>query len=125
MPKTYTFNQTMAIACAFALSMWGLTAHAVSRMQGVIVPLYTVLVIVVWILVPLYIMLIRHAFIAGIFTIVLVMCYLAILPTVMHAIEWYTFARGLMDFTYIIIYIIGFAFIYFAYKSYRELLSGT
>ena len=111
----------MAIACAFALSMWGLTAHAVARMQGVIVPLYTVLVIVLWILVPLYILLIRHAFIVGIFAIALVMCYLAILPTVMDIIEWYTFARGLMDFTYIVCYIIGFAFIYFAYKSYKEL----
>jgi len=125
LPKNYTFNQTMAIACALALSMWGLTAHAVARMQGVIVIEYTVLVIVLWILVPLYIILIRRAFIAGIFTIALIMCYLAILPTLLDIIRWYTFARGLMDLTYIVFYLIGFAFIYFAYKSYRELLSGT
>lgn len=123
MPKNYTFNQTIAIAFGLALSMWGLTAHAVAIMSGTIIPVYTILVIVVWILFPLYVMLFRHGFIAGIFIVALSMSYLIITPTLSHSGEWYLFERGLYDFTYVVFYMVGIAFIYFAYKSYKELLA--
>jgi hypothetical protein len=105
--------------------MWGFTAHAVAIMFGIIIPVYTVLVIVGWILFPLYILLYRHAFVVGIFIAVLSMSYLMITPTLLAGTEWYLLERGLYDFTYVVFYIIGIAFIYFAYKSYKELLAKT
>ena len=106
--------------------MWGLTAYAVAiAMFGFVVPVYTVLNIVGWMLLPFYIMLLRHAFIAGIFVDVLAMSYVAITPTLFGTYEWYFFERGLLDFTYIVFYFVGLAFIYFAYKSYKELLANT
>jgi hypothetical protein len=113
----------MAIAFGLALSMWGLTAYTVEIMFQPVVPVYTVLLIVSWILSLLYIMLFRQAFIAGIFTATLAMCYLLITPALFDTNEWYLFERGLYDFTYVVFYIIGIAFIYFAYKSYKELLA--
>jgi hypothetical protein len=121
--KNYTFNQTLAIAFGLATSMWGFTAHAVSAMSGIIIPVYSILVVIVWVLFPFYVMLYRHAFVAGIFIVVLSMCYLMVTPTLLGSPEWYIFERGLYDFTYVVIYIIGIAFIYFAYKSYKELLA--
>jgi hypothetical protein len=77
MPETYTFNQKMAIACWFASAMWGLTAHAIGRMLGLTHPVYTLLVVIIWVLFPLYIRLIRHSFIIGIFILVISMSYLS------------------------------------------------
>ena len=116
----------MAIACALATSVWGLTAYAVTiLMFGYIVPVYTILVIVGWILFPLYVMLFRHAFITGIFIEVLALSYVTITPTLFGTYGWYIFERGLLDFTFIVFYLICVAFMYFAYKSYKEILVKT
>jgi hypothetical protein len=112
----------LAIAFGLAISMWGLTAHAVAVMSGIIIPVYSVIVLIVWILFPLYVMLYRHAFVVGIFIAVLSMCYLMITPILLGSVKWYLFERGLYDFTYVVFYVIGIAFIYYAYKSYKELL---
>lgn len=121
MPKIYTFNQTLAIACWFASAMWGLTAHAVGRMLGLTHPVYTILVILIWVLFPLYIKLIRHSFIVGIFILAVSMGYLGFLTSLLGTAAWFRFSRGLYDFTYALWYLISIACIYFSYKSWREL----
>ena len=125
MSKNYTFNQTLAIAFGLAISTWGFTAHAVAVTSGIIIPVYSVIVLILWILFPLYLKLYRHAFVVGIFVAILSMCYLMVTPTLLGSVEWYLLERGLYDFTYVVFYIIGIAFIYFAYNSYKELLAKT
>jgi hypothetical protein len=122
LPKNYTSNQTGAIACGFAGAVWGLTAHAVARMFGLSHPVYTILVVLIWILLPFYIKLVRHAFIVGIFISAVSMCYLLFLTSILGTAAWFTFSRGLYDFTYVLWYLILIAGIYFAYKSWKELL---
>ena len=121
MPKTYTFNQAMAIACVLAGVMWGLTAYAVAIMSGTSSPLYAVFVVIGWIIALSYIMLISHFFIAGIFWLACSMLYLMITPSILGTSEWYLLERGLFDFTYFIWYLISIASIYFSYKSWKEL----
>jgi hypothetical protein len=121
MKKIYTFNQTMAITCCFASAMWGLTAHAVARMLGLEHWIYSILVILLWILVPFYIRLIRNSFIVGIFILAISMSYLGFLTSLLGTADWFLFARGLYDFTYALWYLISIVCIYFSYKSWREL----
>ena len=121
--KNYTFNQTMAIGLAFAGSMWTLTAHAAAMMLGVSASIYVIFILVGWILIPFYIRLVRQAFIVGIFLWAIGLSYLVVTPSLLGTAGWYNFERGLYDFTYVVFYIIGIAFIYFAYKSYKELLA--
>ena len=121
MPKTYTSNQTGAIACWSAGIMWAITAHAVGWMLNQTTLVYTILIIISWILLPLYIKLIRQAFIAGIFISVLAMSYLPVTPTLLGTAEWYTFSRGFVDITYLIWYANALLGIYFSYKSWKEL----
>jgi len=121
MSKIYTFNQTMAIACLFASSIWGLTAQAVAIMLGTLQPVYTLGIIVLWILLIFYIKSIRQAFPFGIFFLAIVICYLVIIPSLFGRTAWYMFTRGLFDFTYAVFYLISIAGIYFSYKSWKEL----
>jgi len=112
----------MAIACILATVMWGLTAYAVAIMFGTSSPLYAVFVIIGWMIALSYILLISHVFIAGIFWLACSMLYLLITPSILGTSEWYLLERGLFDFTYVIVYLISFAGIYFSYKSWKELL---
>jgi hypothetical protein len=121
LPKGYTSNQTGAIACVLASVMWSLTAYAVTIMFGTSTPLYSVFVVIGWIIALSYIMSISHVFIAGIFWLACSMLYLIITPSILGTSEWYMLERGLFDFTYIIWYLISFAVIYFSYKSWKEL----
>lgn len=113
----------MAIACAFAGSTWALTAHAAAIMLGISAPIYVIFILISWILMPLYIRLVRQAFIVGIFLTAIGLAYLLVTPSLFGTAPWYNFKRGLYDFTYVVFYIIGIALIYFAYKSYKELLT--
>jgi hypothetical protein len=103
--------------------MWATTAHGVGWMLNQTTPIYSILIIISWILLPLYVKLIRQAFIAGIFISVLGMSYLPITPSLLGTVAWYTFSRGLVDFTYLIWYANAFLGIYFSYKSWKELLT--
>jgi hypothetical protein len=121
LPKTYTSNQTGAIACWSAILMWGLTAHGVGWMLNQTTVVYSIILIISWGLLPLYVKLVRQAFIAGIFINVLVMCYLPIVPSALGTVAWYNFPRGLVDFTYVVYYVIALLCIYFSYRSWKEL----
>jgi hypothetical protein len=122
LPESYTPNQTGAIACLSASLMWALTAHAVGWMLNQTTVVYSIMIIFGWILLPLYIKLIRQAFIAGIFLSILSMCYLLITPSSLGTVAWFTFSRGLVDITYVMFYVISLLVIRFNYKSWRELL---
>jgi hypothetical protein len=122
LPKNYTSNQTGAIACLLASAMWGFTAHAVARMLGLEHWIYSILVVLLWMLLPFYIKLFRQVFIIGIFILAIGMSYLAFLTTLLGTVSWFTFSRGLYDFTYALWYLISIACIYFSYKSWKELL---
>jgi len=123
--ETYTKNQTLAIAIALAIALKAWTGLGVFHMGiqlkvlPTVVALFWALVIIGWILIPLYIMRIRPAFIVGIIIIAIVMVTLLISPGVT---PWYTFASPVWDTSVLVgYYLFGLAFIYFAYKSYMEL----
>lgn len=117
----YTSNQTGAIACLLAIIVWGLTAQGVAISRGISHPVYIILIIIGWILLPLYIKLIRYAFIIGIFVVATAMSYILFLTSLLGTAPWFTFSRGLYDFTYIVFFMISIAAIYFFYKSWKEL----
>jgi len=121
LPKTYTANQTGAIACTTANLMWGLTVHGVGLMLNKTTWVYSIIIIIGWVLLALYVKLVRQAFIAGIFISVLVMCYLPVTPILLGTAPWFTFSRGIVDLTYVIYYIIALIGINFYYRSWKEL----
>jgi len=112
---------TGAIACLLAIIVWGLTAQGVAISRGISHPVYIILIIIGWILLPLYIKLIRYAFIIGIFVVATAMSYILFLTSLLGTAPWFTFSRGLYDFTYIVFLMISIAAIYFFYKSWKEL----
>jgi hypothetical protein len=119
---TYTVNQTWAIACLLAAALWGLTASGVNIMTEIMTAssnmAYSVLVIIAWILVPLYAKLVRPAFIVGIILSIIAMIGVAVAPTVT---PWYTFTNPVYNFSFVVWYLIMLAGVYFNYKSYMEL----
>ena len=101
--------------------MWGLTAYAVAIMLGLSNPVYTIFIVAGWILLPFCIKLVRHAFIIAIFILAVPMGYIAFLTSLLGTAAWFTFSRGLYDFTYVVWFVISIAGIYFSYKSWKEL----
>ena len=120
--SSYTFNQTWAIATLLAAAMFGLTTTGVNIMNEIVTSstamTYGVLVIIAWILVPLYAKLVRPAFIVGIILNIIAMIGVAASPS---ATPWYTFINPVYNFSFIVWYLIMLAGIYFSYKSYKEL----
>jgi len=123
LPRTYSPNQTGAIACGFAAALWALTADAVAIMVSRSSSIYMVFIVVFWLLLPFYIKLVRRAFMLGIFCTATGLAYLLVTPSLLGTAYWYNFERGLFDFTYVVAYLIGFASIYFNYRSWKELLT--
>jgi len=119
---TYTVNQTWAIASLLASVLFGLTATGVNIMTGIVTSstamAYAVLVIIAWILVPLYAKLVRLAFIVGIILNIIAMIGVAASPA---ATPWYAFVNPVYNFSFIVWYLIMLAGVYFSYKSYQEL----
>ena len=121
--KNYTFNQTMAIGLAFAISTWALTAYATTMMLGIAFSLYLPFVILGWVLIPFYLKLVRQAFIVGILLTAIGFSYLLVTPSLSGTATWYSFERGFYDLTYVIFCLIAIAGIYFYFKSWKELLT--
>jgi hypothetical protein len=101
--------------------MWGVTVHGVGWMLNQTTWVYSIIIIASWLLLPLYVKLVRQAFIVGIFISVLVMCYLPVTPILLGTAEWFRFSRGIVDITYVLYYVIALIGIYFTYKSWIEL----
>jgi len=112
---TYTSNQTGAIATLLAGSLWGLTATGavliIGAQTATALTVFAILQAIAWILVPLYIKLIRWAYIVGIVGL------LAMPGTP----PWYAFTAPVYDFSFVVFYLVILAAIYFSYKSYQEL----
>lgn len=124
LPDTYTKNQTGAIATSFGALFAGLVIIGTLIMTTEL-PIYVILVgtilnLIGWIVLPLYIKLIRPAFIAGIIIAILSMLYGA-WPSPPPTMSWYTFYAPVFHFSFIIWYLAVLAHIYYAYKSYMEL----
>ncbi|MCK4233385.1 hypothetical protein KAX75_03095 [candidate division WOR-3 bacterium] len=119
MSRTYTFNQTSAIVCLFSACLWGITAYGGTGGLGELSILLSI--IVGWIIIFLYIKLIKPAFLIGIafgiYGIIAVTGYTIFIDL----IPWYAFTRGMFDISFILLYFLSIAHIYFAYKSWREL----
>ena len=122
MATTYTANQTWAIATLLAAALYGLTVMGVNIMTGIMPSSanvsYTLLVIIAWILVPLYAKLVRPAFIVGIILNIIAMIGVAASPA---ATPWYAFTNPVYNFSFIVWLLIMLAGVYFSYKSYQEL----
>lgn len=122
---TYTSNQTGAIATLLAVALWGLTALGVAiRLEAQTatgLTVFSILIIIAWILVPLYVWRVRWAYIVGILTGVTAMGGLLAMP---GTPAWYSFTHPVYHFSYIVFYLLMLASIYFAYKSYQELATA-
>ena len=125
MPKGYTSNQTGAIATLLAGILWGFTIFGVtikeSPMAMVAMQVFLVLVIIGWVLVPLYIKRIRLSYIMGIIIMIIVLIGLLVVIPTPSSSPWYLFDTPIYNFSFIIAYLIILASIYFSYKSWKEL----
>ncbi|WP_455364843.1 hypothetical protein [[Eubacterium] cellulosolvens] len=121
MASTYT-SLTAAIASLLAGTLWGLMGVGVDMMTGrqspQIIIVFAISVLVAWILIPFYLKRVKAALLGGIIVAVIALVGLAANP---GTPPWYTFTNPVFDFSFVVFYLVLLAFIYFSYKSYREL----
>jgi hypothetical protein len=116
----------MAIALLIAIALHGLAGIGALMTPGYFRPVtssdltfFSILLIICWILIPLYIKLVRTAFIGGIILLVIVIVAITAAPLYPR---WYTFSSPVIDLSdFIGFYLFGLALIYFSYKTYQEL----
>ena len=122
LPKTYSINQTGAIATILAGATWGLAgvgaAMVIGRQTQAALIAFAVLTVIGWILLPLCIKLVKPMFLVGIIIWVIAFIGLAAMP---GAPPWYMFMAPVYSFSFVVFYLIGIAGIYFNYKTYKEL----
>ena len=122
MAKTYTFNQTSAIATALAVLIWAITALGATNIIGgqtiIATAIFSILTIIGWIIIPFYFKLVRSAFLMGIILTIISLVGLIAMP---GEPAWYMFTAPLFSFSYIVICLTLLACIYFSYESYKEL----
>lgn len=122
MEKNYTTNQTGAIATLVGGNMWALVSLGVTivylEASSSTIMMMSIMLLISWILVPLYAKLIRGSFIVGI-----VINLIALVALVADPGEplWYTFTCVICGIEHVAAYLIALACIYFSYKSYKEL----
>jgi len=98
--KSYTPNQTGAIACLLAINVWGFTAYIIAPYVSYIIPwFFPILMIIGWVLLPFYIKLSKYTFLVGIFITIAGMTYISVAPNLLGGAKWYLFTRGLWDFS--------------------------
>jgi hypothetical protein len=119
---TYSSNITFAIACGLAGALSGLiflgTDIMVGELSGSNLVVFGVLVLIAWILLPLYIKRVRPAFVLGIVAWVIALVGIAAAP---GTPPWYAFPSPVYDFAVVVFYLVALAGIYFSYACYREL----
>lgn len=140
--SNFTSNQTGAIACLLGVLTWatwpiiitgsGSLKYMIWASYGFYIRIaldyiihaelfFRAIVPIGWIILFLYIRRKKFALIIGMYLLVMIMIALLIFPRLTGTTAWYAFERGLFDFTYIVIYLTGFASIFFSYKSHKEL----
>lgn len=115
--STYTSNQTGAIATLLAGSLWALTVVGASVMKEDVTFL-AVLDIIAWALLPFYIKRVRWSFVVGIIPPIIGLVGLVAMP---GTPPWYTFSSPVYDFSFVVLYLVGLALIYFSYSAFKEL----
>ena len=116
---TYTTNQTGAIAFLSAGMMWGLAAYGIARIFGFAHPLFLPMIIIVYLLLlPFYTKRINPAFLIGMIFGIFSIIIFAIYPSLVGAPPWNELSRSY--FSYVLLYLVSIAFIYFSFKSYNE-----
>lgn len=122
MAKTYTCNQTSAIAALLASALWSLAAIGTAVVTAELSPtaliVFGIMIIISWILVPLYVKLVKPAFLVGMVVIVSALIGILVMP---GTPAWYSFTNPLFDFSFIVFYIIMLGGLYYSYKTYKEL----
>jgi hypothetical protein len=122
LPKNYTPNQTGAIATLVGGNMWALVSLGIAVVYlGATLPsimIISIMIIIGWILVPLYAKLIKGSFIVGIIINVLALIALTADP---GTPPWYTFSCVICGFEHVAANLIALSCIFFSYKSYNEL----
>jgi len=126
MASTYNLNQMGAITTLLATALWGVTATgagiALGRLDTSAAAVFGILTIISWILIPLYLKLIKWGYIVGIIIFLLALILMTINPILSPgAVPWYAFAEPLYDFSHVLVYLVMIVGIYFAYTSYKEL----
>jgi len=120
--KTYTYNQTIAIATALAVLIWSISSLGVTNIIGgqtvIATTIFSILTIIGWIIIPLYFKLVRPAFLVG-----TILCIAALIGIIAMPGEpsWHMFTAPLYSFSFVVICLALLACIYFSYESYKEL----
>ena len=127
MATTYTSNQTGAIATLLAGAVFGVTATGAVLMAPHAQPpsalmAFVVMIIIAWLLVPLYAKRIKWSYIVGIIIMVIALVGLAVDP---GTPPWYAFGAPVYDFSFVIFYLNTLAGLYFSYRSYKELKTAA
>lgn len=121
MTTTYSFNRALALACGLAVSLWALgalgTAIMVGRQPETALMIFAALVIIAWILMPLYVRQVRPAYLVGVILQIIALVGLAIMP---GTPPWYTFSAPVYNFSFVVYYLVALGTIYFSYASYKE-----
>ena len=115
--KLYSSNQTGAIATLLAGSLWAFTVIGASIMVEDVTFL-VILDLIAWILLPFYIRRVKWSYIVGIVAPIIGLIGFAVMP---GTPPWYTFSSPIFDFSFVILYLVGIALMYFSYKTYKEL----
>ncbi|WP_455277660.1 hypothetical protein [[Eubacterium] cellulosolvens] len=122
MAKTYSCNQTGAIAALIALDVWSIssiaTAVLLEQFPASTLTAISIMSIIGWILIPLYIKLVKSAFIVGIIISILSLIGFTMMP---GTPPWYSFETPILSLSKIIVYLVALNIIYFSHKSYKEL----
>lgn len=120
--KTYSCNQTGAIAALFALGVWSIssiaTAVILEQFPASTLTAISIMNVIGWALILLYIKLFKPAFIVGIILSVLSLIGFTAMP---GTPPWYSFTTPILSLSKIVAYLVALAIIYFSYKSYKEL----
>lgn len=128
MAKTYTSNQTGAIAIQWGAAIWGLTAIGAALITAppslFMGPgaFWLISLILTWIWVPLMVKLVRISFLLSlIHWIVYYVGHIVLVTVIFQSPGWWSFIEPLYYFSYFVAWLAGLAGIYFNYKSYMEL----
>jgi hypothetical protein len=120
---TYTSNQTGAIASLVGGNMWAFVSLGVAIVYLDTPPssitIMSIMLVIGWILVPLYAKLVRGSFIIGIIVNLLALIALTADP---GTPPWYTFACVICGFVHVAAYLISLACIYYSFQSFKELM---
>lgn len=101
--------------------MWAVTAYASGASFGWTRPELGMPIILPLILIPLYVMRKRPAFIIGIINSINGVIMTSFLASAGGAPPWFEFTQPLLDFSFVMVIIIMMANIYFSFQTYKEL----